>query len=542
VDFRRLTVVFSAWLRVMLVAAVLAGGTAYFVSTLQRPTYEAKAKLIVGRALTDVDPDPNQLSVGLDLASTYATIAETRPVLQRVIDSVGLGGTPGELLARLTIDTPRETALLTIAARHEDPAMAARIANAMASELIASAPSVQSGATEFQKSIQADLEATLDLIESTQERARALIAIPDRTESQEADLQAAEDRLATLRSTYVALLGYSSSDGNVLSVIEPAVAPERPVAPLPLLNALLAAALALFVVFALAFLVEQLDDSIKDSDAVRAVTGLNTLASVERMKGDPSTNRIYRVATLVHPGSSAAEAYRTLRSSIEFTSLDDPCRSLLVTSSAPGEGKSVTAANLAVVYAQTGRKVLLVDADLRKGTLHELFQVPNASGLTTLFRNPSTPLDEVAQATQDPFLRVVTPGPRPPNPAELVGSQRMKAILELLEGAADIVIFDSPPVQTVTDAALLSSIVDGTLLVVDAHRGRRRLVRGAAETLERARANVLGVVLNGVRADENNDYSSYYASPDEPSPEGVAPSRRGRTGDADKSVGPTETV
>jgi Flp pilus assembly CpaE family ATPase len=214
------------------------------------------------------------------------------------------------------------------------------------------------------------------------------------------------------------LLGYSSRDGNVLSVIEPAVAPEFPIAPRPLLNALLAAALALFVVFGLAFLVEQLDDSIKDSDAVAAVTGLNTLASVERMKGAPSTDRIYRVAALAYPGSSAAEAYRTLRSSVEFTSLDDPCRSLLVTSSAPGEGKSVTAANLAVVYAQTGRKVLLVDADLRKGTLHELFRLPNASGLTTLLRDPSTPLDDVAQATEDPFLRIVTPGPRPPNPAD----------------------------------------------------------------------------------------------------------------------------
>lgn len=415
-DFRRLIVTFRAWLRVMLVAAVLAGGTAYIVSTLQRPTYEAQAKLIVGQALTEVDPDPNQFTVALDLATSYATVAETRPVLQRVINSVDLGGTPKELRERLTIETPKQTALLTIAARHEDPAMAARIANAMASELISIAPSVQGDNTDFQQSIEADLKATRDLIASTQAQASDLIAIPDRTATQEAALQAAEDRLATLRSTYVALLGYSSRDANVLSVIEPAEAPEQPIAPRPLLNALLAAALALFVVFGLAFLVEQLDDSIKDSDAVEAVTGLNTLASVERMKGAPSTDRIYRVAALAYPRSSAAEAYRTLRSSVEFSSLDDPCRSLLVTSAAPGEGKSVTAANLAVVYAQTGRKVLLVDADLRRGTLHELFGVPNASGLTTLFRDPSTPLDDVAQATQDPFLRVVTPGPPPPIP------------------------------------------------------------------------------------------------------------------------------
>jgi capsular exopolysaccharide synthesis family protein len=290
----------------------------------------------------------------------------------------------------------------------------------------------------------------------------------------------------------------------------------------------------------LAFLLEQLDDSIKDSDAVRTVTGLNTLASVERMMGAPSSDPIYRLAALTYPNSSAAEAYRTLRSNVEFASIDEPCRSLLVTSAAPGEGKSVTAANLAVVYAQTGRNVLLVDADLRKGAVHEMFRLPNISGLTTLLRNPSTPLDDVALPTEDPNLRVLTTGPRPPNPAELIGSQRMQAILELLEGAADIVIFDSPPVQAVTDAALLSSSVDGTLLVIDANRGRRRAVVTAAETLERARANVLGVVLNVVPASEKSHYASYYAArPEEAAPARAGRLGRARAGDSDSSAGLT---
>lgn len=495
----------------MLVAAVLAGGVAYVVSTVQPPTYEAKTKLFVGQVLTEVDPNPNQFLVAQNLASAYATIAETRPVLQRVIDSLSLGLTPGELADRLTIDAPRDTALLTIAARHENPATAAAIANAMASALIASAPGVGGTATEFQESIEADLEATLELIKSTQARASELLAIPVRTVSEEAALQAAQDRLATLRATYVALLDYSSRDGNVLSIIEPATTPDTPTGPTPLLMALVAAALGLLVVFGLAYLAEQLDESIRDPDAVHAITGLNTLAIIERMRGGAAADRIYRVAALVYPNSSAAEAYRTLRSSIEFASVDDPCRSLLVTSAAPSEGKSVTAANLAVVYAQSGRSVVLVDADLRRGALHEVFRLSNASGLTTLLRNPSAPLDDVAQATEEPNLKVVTTGPQPPNPAELVGSKRMQAVLKMLEGAADIVIFDSPPVQAVTDAALLSSSVDGTLLVVEATRGRRRAVRGAAETLQRARANVLGVVLNGVPRDKKHEHAPYYA-------------------------------
>ncbi len=154
------------------------------------------------------------------------------------------------------------------------------------------------------------------------------------------------------------------------------------------------------------------------------------------MKGDRARSEIYRLAALLYPRSGVAEAYRTLRTNIEFASVDAPIRTLLVTSSIPGEGKTITAANLAIVFAQAGRRVLLVDADLRKPGVHVVFDLPNAHGLTTLLRSDEVSLDAIAQATEQDNLRVLTTGPLPPNPAELLGSQRMRDDPRPAEGRA----------------------------------------------------------------------------------------------------------
>jgi capsular exopolysaccharide synthesis family protein len=205
-----------------------------------------------------------------------------------------------------------------------------------------------------------------------------------------------------------------------------------------------------------------------------------------------------------------AEAYRTLRTNVEFSSVDAPIRTLLVTSSVTGEGKTVTAANLAVVFAQSGRRTLLVDADLRKPGTHIIFDLPNAHGLTTLLRSSDASLNSLAQSTEQENLRVLTTGPIPPNPAELVGSQRMRTVVELLKGTEDLVIFDSPPLQAVTDAAILGSFLDATVFVIDAKRSRRRVIRQAREALAKADANVLGAVLNRVPSRATPGNSPYY--------------------------------
>ena len=284
-DLRRLMVMARTWLPLMVVAAVMAGAAAFVVSNLQQKVYEAKATLIVGQALSAANPDYTQLLVAQNLSATYATIAKTRPVLESVIKALDLDETPSELATRLEVNAPRDSALLTIAVQDTVPARAAAIANALAEQLVAVSPTIQGRAAAFQKSIDQDVTATQSLIEATQARVDALIAVEDRTADQEAELQALEGRLASLRSTYATLLSFSSgSPTNLLTVVEPADTPASSVWPRTLLNTLLAAAFGLMVVVGIAFLLEQLDDTIKDPDTIQDVAGLSTLGTIARLE------------------------------------------------------------------------------------------------------------------------------------------------------------------------------------------------------------------------------------------------------------------
>jgi capsular exopolysaccharide synthesis family protein len=513
VDLRRLIVIARAWLPLMVAAALVAGTAAFVMSNLQQKVYEAKATLIVGQALSATNPDYSQLLVAQNLSATYAAVAQTRPILDSVIAKLGLQVDPDELTKRIAVSAPRDSTFLMITAQDPVPARAADIANAVAQQLIATSPTIQGRAAKFQESIDQDLAATQDLIATSQARADALLGIKDRTQAQEAELQALEGRIASLRSTYATLLSFSSpSATNLLTVVEPAVAPTAYVLPRTLLNILLAAAIGLLVVVGIAILVEQLDDSIKDPAAVQKVVGLSTLGTISKVKTERGRREMYRLVGLLYPRSSVAEAYRTLRANVEFASVDEPLHTLLVTSAAPGEGKTMTASNLAIVFAQAGRTVVLVDADLRRPGVHVMFDLPNTRGLTTMMRDDTVGLDTVAHATEQVNLRILTTGPLPPNPAELLGSHRMQAVLKTLLRSADLVIFDSPPLQAVTDAAVLSSFTDGTLLVIDAGRSRRRVVRMAMESLTRAGANAIGAVLNRVPARAQYSYGGYYGA------------------------------
>lgn len=207
--------------------------------------------------------------------------------------------------------------------------------------------------------------------------------------------------------------------------------------------------------------------------------------------------------------SRIAESYRVLRTNIQFASLDKPIKTMLVTSTAPGEGKSTTTANLAIAFAQTGSKVLLIDADLRRPTLHKVFKITNPLGLTNLLvQNVATEM--ALREVGVPNLRVITSGPIPPNPSEILGGSRMKSLLNSLGEAFDYIIIDSPPTLAVTDSSILSSMVDGVILVVSADEVSRDKAKKAKAQLEGVKANILGVVLNGLENDSRDDYYYYY--------------------------------
>jgi capsular exopolysaccharide synthesis family protein len=215
------------------------------------------------------------------------------------------------------------------------------------------------------------------------------------------------------------------------------------------------------------------------------------------------------IITLTDPTSPAAEAYRTLRINLEFASVDEPLRTLLVTSSGPGEGKSTALANLAVAMSDGDQAVILVDADLRRPTQHKLFGLPNEQGLSDMFRSELAFNDPPMQSIPNSTLRVLTSGPLPPIPSQLLAARKMDEVIASLAEQADIVLFDAPPVVAVTDASLLASKVDGVLLVVKAGNTRRDHVRAAKDRLEKVNARLVGAVL--LNAPFDSSLESYYS-------------------------------
>jgi capsular exopolysaccharide synthesis family protein len=211
----------------------------------------------------------------------------------------------------------------------------------------------------------------------------------------------------------------------------------------------------------------------------------------------------------VDPRSAAAEAYRTLRTNIRFAGLDNPCRTIVVTSATPGEGKTTTVANFSIVAAQGGARVCVIDSDLRRPALHKLFGLTNTSGLTTVLLQGG-PLSSVSQATRIPNLSIVASGPIPPNPAELVASHRMHECLESGKEEFDLVLLDSPPVSSVSDALALSAQCDGVILVVRSGKIAHSLVRRTVEQIESVKGRILGVVLNSADLRRDGYYYDYY--------------------------------
>jgi protein-tyrosine kinase len=212
--------------------------------------------------------------------------------------------------------------------------------------------------------------------------------------------------------------------------------------------------------------------------------------------------------TFFSPRAAISEQYRTIRTNIQFSSVDESIQTIMVTSSGPEEGKSTTVANLAVVFAQTGKKVLLIDADLRKPTVHYTFQVDNLSGLTNVLTKQAT-MEEAVNETKVENLFVLTSGPIPPNPAELLGSKAMDELLVSSLETYDIVIFDTPPVLAVTDAQILANKCDGTILVVNSGKTEIEPAVKSKELLLSSKGKLLGVVLNQKNANDSQYYYYY---------------------------------
>lgn len=366
------------------------------------------------------------------------------------------------------------------------------------------------------------IEARIDELEQPiTDLQNQLVAAPG--ESERADLQAqideAESNIETERNALENTLVLYQSELSSLQVsqritrtggvqlITQADVPESPFSPQPLRNGALGVVVGLILGVGIAFLRETLDDRVRSKERLEQVTGWPTLGLVPviaRAKGGA-----HDLVTLEAPGSPASEAYRSLRTALQFVALESPLKVIQVTSAHSGDGKTTTAANLAVMIARTGKRVILLDADLRKPRLHDEFGLGNTAGFTTML------LDSVARA--DSFKRtaltellVVPSGPPPPNPAELLSLKMTERVIAGLREQTDVLIIDSPPVLPVTDPLVLSAYVDGVLVVTDATTARGRDLVRARELLDQANANVVGIMVNRVPAEGTYAYGYGY--------------------------------
>jgi len=296
-------------------------------------------------------------------------------------------------------------------------------------------------------------------------------------------------------------------------IVDRASVPESPIKPKKKLNMLLGIVIGLGLGLGAAFLLEYVDTSIRNLAEVERLVNLPILGAIPQVKTKVNKkDQIAKIAShlITHhvPKSPISETFRAIRTNLQFVNPDDPLKTIVVTSSMPEEGKTTVAVNLAIVLAQSGAKTILVDADLRKPVVHRLFGLDSNHGLTDLLMG-KTGLSSVIRLTDIPNLKLLPSGAVPPNPSELLSSKRMKSVIERLKEHFDYVIFDSPPAIPVTDAAVLGSEVDGTLMVVEIGRTQRHALSRAKEMLENVRARLVGVVLNNI-ASGLGPYSHYH--------------------------------
>lgn len=498
---------------VILLVTLTALAVAIIGSYLQHPTYTASVTVRVAQA-SIAGADYAEYYYAERLLNTYAEIIKSRPFLAEAIDRLGLPVTPENLNQRIKVDLILNTELIKVSVDDAQPANAAAIANMLASLLVERSQDLLFGGA---KSARALLEEQLTVAEDNLERDRgALQALlthsaedQDRIEEQRTKIQLDEEIYANLLRQYEDARISEASRANSVTITEPAVAPKKPSKPRLFLNVALSLLLGLCASLVLAFVVETLDvslHSVADLEAVARAAVVGVLPQVDR----PWRKRKQPLLFAFQADQPGVEAYRLLRARIFSGTQTKPPKTLLVTSPEAGAGKSTVSANLAMVMAEAGHKVILVDADLRRSSLHRLFGLPNKLGLKDLLVG-SADLDTVLLSSSNPNLQILTTGVLPSNPTELLGSERMRVIIRQLAARAAVVVIDSPPLLAVADGALLASQVDGVLLVAARDETTRKRAETAFQLLEKMGAQVLGVVFNKSQGDERYYYYRYSA-------------------------------
>ena len=504
-----------AWLIVL--GTVLGAGIAYISSRLTTPIYSASTTLLVNEApSTGSTADYASILTSERLARTYSEMMTKKPVLEQALKD--LNADPGlaeTLQSRINVNLVRDTQLMVLQVENEDPLFAMNLANA-----IPTAFSRQNSAVQTERYADSKANLTVEIntlkeqIAAQQTQINAIGTPPE--PAKEAELTRLQTELTQLRQSLAYLLqsyenirlAEAQSTSNIV-VVEGAGQPLVPVRPRTLQNTLLGALVGLMLSMGGVLLIEYLDDRIRSPEQIDRVLKLPVVGLIAKMGNGYQGAGKQRLIAVREPRSPIVEAFRSIRTNIQFAGVDQPIRTLLVTSSGPSEGKSTVAANLAVVMAQAGLKVVLIDGDLRRPTLHKQFGQVNRAGLTEVILRDPRQWSGLTIASGEPNLSLLLSGALPPNPSELLGSKRMQQLLDYLHQVNDIVIIDAPPLLPVTDALVLAPLTDGVLLVID-YGGTRigEAVQGKVQ-LDQSGARILGVVMNKIPTGRRG-YAYYY--------------------------------
>jgi non-specific protein-tyrosine kinase len=495
----------------LLLAATFVAATASFIYTVSQPDlFVSRATILIGSSLADPNPSGSEVMITQQLADTYADIARRAPIREATMDALGLTSLP-----YYRIDPVLNRPVIQVYVEDKNPEQAFLVAQELVRQIILLGPQGQEEqdrdqfVSEQLANMQFSIGQTEQEIVRQQEQLLTLNSARELTDKQ-TQIVALETKLTTLRQNYADLLATTQGGAvNALSVLEPAYLPLRPLDSGLLSQMVVAAALGLFLAAAAAYLLEFLDNTLRESDEVKKRLGVTLLGAVPEIPPD-TNNGDTKLILLQISSTPIVEAYRVIRTNLQFASVDHSVQLLLVSSPVPQDGKSLTAANLAIVLARAGKRVVLVDADLHRPAQHRLFKLYNNMGLTTALLNVEVDLSQLLQPTLVPGLSVLTSGPLPPNPAEMLGSQRMQEILARLKEQVDTVIIDSPPLAAVVDGIILAAQTDGMLLVLRTGKTRLDTTRRALAALATARTRILGVVLNGVNAKAMNPEYHYY--------------------------------
>lgn len=495
--------------RALTLIVLLVVGCSLAYSLLQTPVYAGKAEVLLQPRATETlfDPNTGQARDATRVVQTEIRVLKSQPVRQAVRAQVGSA-------PKVAAAPVGQTDVIQVVVESTDPERAALLANAYVRSYI-----------EFRrKQTVDDLLAAGGQIRTKIDDLQREIDTASGT-TQENLIQ----QQALFREKLDELDVAGSLQTGGAQLVEPATTPTTPVKPRPLRTAALALALGLMLGVGVAFLLDYLDDSVKaKEDLERAIPGVAVVGLIPSVSSWKDKERP-QVVSVTEPTSPTAEAYRTLRTAVQFMGLDRPVRSVQLTSPSAQEGKTTTLANLGVALAKAGNRVVLVCCDLRRPRIHEFFGLSNAIGFTSVLLG-EVPLSGALQDVPGvDRLQVLASGPLPPNPSELLSSRRALEVLGPLQAEGKIVLVDSPPVLPVTDSLVLSRHVDATLLVCAAGRTSRKEAARAVELLEQVDAPLAGAVLNGVSAEGSYGYTyEYYSQAPVAAPQGAPDGERRR--------------